>query len=139
MYDLNVLGGQNMKAQPIYLCIFALRPRNLGCCETWCSRVWRNDGSSKGTNHGQVDNFSNKNGTLQKDWTIIKSNELSDAFCIAVRGHKGWGSLFKAKYSLVVSFEAIEQNVPIYEPIRTAMEVEIENSEIELELSSNEE
>ena len=91
------------------------------------------------TNHGQVDNFSNKNGTLQKDWTIIKSNELSDAFCIAVRGHKGWGSLFKAKYSLVVSFEAIEQNVPIYEPIRTAMEVEIENSEIELELSSNEE
>lgn len=91
------------------------------------------------TNHGQVDNFSNKNGTLQKDWTIIKSNELSDAFCIAVRGHKGWGSLFKAKYSLVVSFKAIEQNVPIYEPIRTAMEVEIENSEIELELSSNEE
>lgn len=94
---------------------------------------------SNRTNHGQVDNFSNKNGTLQKDWTIIKSNELSDAFCIAVRGHKGWGSLFKAKYSLVVSFEAIEQNVPIYEPIRTAMEVEIENSEIELELSSNEE
>ncbi len=89
------------------------------------------------TNHGQVSDFSNKNGTLQKDWTIIKSNQLSDAFCIAVRGHKGWGSLFKAKYSLIVSFEAIEQSIPIYEPIRTAIEVEVETPEIELEVRSD--
>lgn len=70
--------------------------------------------------------------------TIAEASNGEEAMK-TVRGHKGWGSLFKAKYSLVVSFEAIEQNVPIYEPIRTAMEVEIENSEIELELSSNEE
>lgn len=89
------------------------------------------------TNHGQVDEFSNKNGTLQKDWTIIKSNQLSDAFCIAVRGHKGWGESFRAKYSLVVSFEAISQNVAIYEPIRTAVEAEIENNEIEMEVRTN--
>ena len=71
---------------------------------------------------------------LQKDWCIIKSNQLSDAFCIAVRGHKGWGGLFKAKYSLAVSFEAINQDIPIYEPIRTEIELAIENGEIEVEM-----
>lgn len=87
------------------------------------------------TNRGSADGYSRKNGTLQKDWCIIKSNQLSDAFCIAVRGHKGWGGLFKAKYSLVVSFEAINQDIPIYEPIRTEIETIIENSEIEVEMS----
>ena len=52
--------------------------------------------------------------SLQKDWCIIKSNQLSDAFCVAVRGHKGWGGLFKAKYSLAVSFEAINQDIQKY-------------------------
>lgn len=52
------------------------------------------------TNRGFADGYSRKKGTLQKDWCIIKSNQLSDAFCVAVRGHKGWGGLFKAKYSL---------------------------------------
>lgn len=75
-----------------------------------------------------------KKGTLQKDWCIIKSNQLSDAFCVAVRGHKGWGGLFKAKYSLAVSFEAINQDIPIYEPIRTEIETTIENKEIEVEM-----
>lgn len=88
------------------------------------------------TNHGQIPNFSCRNGTLQKDWTIIKSNQLSDAFCIAVKGHKGWGALFKAKYVLTVSFEALEQSVPIYEPIRAAIEIGLENAEIELEVPS---
>lgn len=87
------------------------------------------------TNRGVAEGYSRKNGTLQKDWCIIKSNQLSDAFCIAVRGHKGWGSLFKAKYSLAVSFEAINQDIPIYEPIRSEVESIIENSEIEVEMS----
>ncbi len=85
-------------------------------------------------NRGIISNFSRKNGTLQKDWAIIKSHQLSDAFCIAVRGHKGWGSLFKAKYSLVVSFEAIDQDIPIYEPIRSMVEVEVENNEIQVQI-----
>lgn len=63
---------------------------------------------------------------------------MNDAFCIAVRGHKGWGGLFKAKYSLVVSFEAINQDVPIYESIKTEMETEIDNSEIEVEMHIDE-
>ena len=86
------------------------------------------------TNRGNVDKISRKKGTLQKDWCIIKSNQLSDAFCIAVRGHKGWGDMFKAKYSLAVSFEAIDQDIPIYEPIRSMIEVEVENEEIEVEM-----
>ena len=89
------------------------------------------------TNRGMADKYSRKNGTLQKDWCIIKSNQLSDAFCIAVIGHKGWGGLFKAKYTLAVSFEAINQDIPIYEPIRTEIELAIENNEIEVEMSGN--
>ena len=89
-------------------------------------------------NHGIADGYSRKKGTLQKDWCVIKSNQLNDAFCIAVRGHKGWGGLFKAKYSLVVSFEAINQDVPIYESIKTEMETEIDNSEIEVEMHIDE-
>lgn len=86
------------------------------------------------SNRGIINNFSRKNGTLQKDWCLINSNQLSDAFCIAVRGHKGWSNLFKAKYSLAVSLEAINQDIPIYESIRTMVEVEIQNNEIEVEL-----
>ena len=88
------------------------------------------------TNRGSANGFSRKNGTLQKDWCIIKSNQLSDAFCIAVRGHKGWGSLFKAKYSLVVSFEAINQDVDIYEPVKTMIETVIEEREIEVQMEN---
>ena len=89
------------------------------------------------TNRGAAEGYSRKNGTLQKDWCIIKSNQLSDAFCIAVRGHKGWGGLFKAKYSLAVSFEAINQDIPVYEPIRTEIELAVENGEIEVEMPEN--
>ena len=89
------------------------------------------------TNRGAAYGYSRKNGTLQKDWCIIKSHQLSDAFCIAVRGHKGWGGLFKAKYSLAISFEAINQDIPIYEPIRTKIELAIESGEIEIKLSAN--
>lgn len=89
------------------------------------------------TNRGAADGYSRKNGTLQKDWCIIKSNQLSDAFCIAVRGHKGWGGMFRAKYSLAVSFEAINQDIPIYEPIRVEIESFVESSEIEVEMPGN--
>lgn len=89
------------------------------------------------TNRGAAYGYSRKNGTLQKDWCIIKSHQLSDAFCIAVRGHKGWGGLFKAKYSLAISFEAINQDISIYEPIRNEIELAVKSGEIEIELSNN--
>lgn len=116
--------------------------------ETFASRIFEtgaiidDDGDfnwvlGDATNHGAADGYSRKNGTLQKDWCIIKSNQLSDAFCVAVRGHKGWGGLFKAKYSLAVSFEAINQDIPIYESIRTEIETFVENSEIEVEMPAH--
>jgi len=91
-------------------------------------------GERRGDGHGQISNYSRSRGTLQKDWCIIKSNQLTDEFCIAVRAHKGWGSLFKAKYSLSVSFEAINQDVLIYEPIRIQNTIEIETQEINIEI-----
>ena len=92
-------------------------------------------------NWGRAKNFARPQQTLQKDWCIVNASEFSDEFCIAVRGHKGWGSLFKAKYTLAVSFEAIDQDVEIYEHIRlnnaVTVESEVESPEIELELPDN--
>ncbi len=87
-------------------------------------------GESRGRGQGKISGLSRSRGTLQKDWCIIKSNEFTDEFSIAVRGHKGWGSLFKAKYSLAVSFEAINQDITIYESIRVLNEAEVVGGEI---------
>lgn len=94
-------------------------------------------GESRGKGQGQISNFSRSCGTLQKDWCIIKSNQLSDAFCIAVRGHKGWESAFKAKYSLAVTFEAVAQDIEVYEPIQIANEIELKAPEITLEVEDS--
>ncbi len=67
-------------------------------------------------NYGKIDGVSRSAGTIQKDWTIVKSFELREAFCIAVVGHEGWNNDpdAEAPYSLVISFEAIASNIPIY-------------------------
>ncbi|WML51711.1 S8 family peptidase [Neobacillus sp. PS3-12] len=88
------------------------------------------------SNHGQAKDFSRSYSSLQKDWTIIRSNQLTDGFCVAVRGHKGWDANEPAKYSLVVSFEAINQDIEIYEKIRNLIEVEIDNLEQEIEVEN---
>ena len=86
-------------------------------------------------NWGDFKDFSRKGQTLQKDWCIVKSNQLNDVFCIAVRGHKGWGSLFRAKYALAISFEAVDQNVELYEKIRLEnINVEVETDEVRVEV-----
>lgn len=65
---------------------------------------------------GVVKKVSRSNGTIQKDWASIKSYKLREGFCIAVVGHEGWDKNPEATvpYSLVVSFEAINSEVPIY-------------------------
>lgn len=89
---------------------------------------------------GKIKDFSRTRQTLQKDWCVLNASQLSEEFCIAVRGRKGWGSLFKAKYALAVSFEAIDQNIEIYEPIRLSNQIEVEtiidNQEIEVDYRS---
>jgi hypothetical protein len=80
-------------------------------------------------NHGKNQGASRSAGTLQKDWAIVKSYNLRDAFCIAVVGHEGWNNDpdATAPYSLVVSFEAVEANIPIYTALVEAqVEVEVE-------------
>ncbi|MEM9509646.1 MAG: S8 family peptidase, partial [Cyanobacteria bacterium P01_E01_bin.35] len=73
----------------------------------------------KQKNHKTIKDISRSAGTIQKDWTIVKSYELREAFCIAVVGHEGWNNDpdTYAPYSLVVSFEAINADVPVYSPM----------------------
>lgn len=81
----------------------------------------------KQNNHGKIKDVSRSAGTLQKDWTVVKSFELTEAFCIALVGHSGWNNdpAAEVPYSLVVSFEALESNIPIYAALVEA-QVEIE-------------
>jgi hypothetical protein len=78
-------------------------------------------------NSGKIHGVSRSAGTVQKDWTVVKSFELREAFCIAVVGHEGWNNDpdAEAPYSLVISFEAIASDIPIYAPFVDA-QVEIE-------------
>ena len=81
----------------------------------------------KSDSRGSVDGISRTNSTVQKDWTTIKSYELSDDISFAVRGHKGWDKMHsEIPYSLVVSIEILNSNLEIYEAIRIENEVEIE-------------
>lgn len=83
----------------------------------------------KQNNYGIIKDVSRSAGTLQKDWTVVKSFELTEVFCIAVVGHEGWNNDPDAAvpYSLVVSFEAVDVNIPIYAAVveaQTQIEVE---------------
>ena len=89
---------------------------------------------------GLVRGVRRNSGTVQKDWAIVKSNDLPDQFCIAVVGHEGWSHDpdSTATYALAVTFEILGQEIPIYEPLRTAVlelqaEVEAE-AEAEIEI-----
>jgi len=80
------------------------------------------------------------NGTVQKDWAIVKSNALPQDSCIAVVGHEGWSRDpdATANYSLVVTFEIVGQEIPIYEMLRTAV-IEMQELEIEAQVKIPEE
>lgn len=91
-------------------------------------------------NWGSIRDIRRNVGTVQKDWAIVKSNALPEDFCIAVRGHQGWSRDpdAVARYTLVVTFDIIGQEIPIYEPLRTAvleLQSEIE-SEVEVEVET---
>jgi hypothetical protein len=65
----------------------------------------------------------------QKDWVKLKSYQLTESFCIAVVGHKGWEKDIRKSipYSIAVSFEALNKDLEIYEDIRVHNEVEFES------------
>jgi hypothetical protein len=78
-------------------------------------------------NHGKVRGISRNDSTIQKDWAYIKSYEWDQGFYIAVIGHMGWNTDMNATvpYALAVSFEAVNEDIAIYAPIRIMNEVEI--------------
>ena len=85
---------------------------------------------------GLVRDTKRSSGTLQKDWAVVKSNMLPEQFCIAVVGHQGWSRDpdSAARYSLAVTFEVLGQEIPIYEPIRTAvLELQVQLGAVEVE------
>lgn len=91
------------------------------------------------SNWGQIPDVRRDAGTVQKDWAVVKSNALPDDFCIAVRGHQGWSRDpdAVARYTLVVTFEIVGQEIPIYEPLHTAV-LELQ-SEVEAEVEAENE
>jgi hypothetical protein len=66
---------------------------------------------------GIVKEVSRSTGTVQKDWALVKSYDLREGFCVAVVGHEGWNrcSETTVPYSLVVSFEAVNSTIPLYD------------------------
>jgi len=108
--------------------------------DSFCSRMFRDESAEddgdeifrwmlrERSNHGVIEGISRQNGTLQKDWCYLRSYQLPHDFCIAVRGHPGWDPSpeTKAKYALVVSFEAVDGDLQIYQHVRTAIETRIE-------------
>ena len=83
---------------------------------------------------GFIRDTKRNNGTVQKDWAVVKSNRLPDDFCIAVVGHEGWSHDpdSTARYTLAVTFEILGQEIIIYDPLRTAV-IELQEIETEVE------
>ena len=92
----------------------------------------------KEKHYKSIKNVSRSIGTIQKDWAFVKSYDLREAFCIAVVGHEGWNNdpFAEVPYSLVVSFEAIQADIPIYTPmVEAQIETEVQ-TETEIEIQS---
>jgi len=64
----------------------------------------------------------------QKDWAVIKSNKLTESFCIGVVGHAGWEKDLKQEipYSITVSFEAINKDIEIYNLIQVENQLQVQ-------------
>jgi Subtilase family len=83
---------------------------------------------------GFIRDTKRNNGTVQKDWAVVKSNRLPNDFCIAVVGHEGWSHDpdSTARYTLAVTFEILGQEISIYDPLRTSV-LELQELETEVE------
>lgn len=84
--------------------------------------------------HGLIKGARRSSGTVQKDWSVKKSNALPENFCIAVVGHEGWNHDpdAEARYAITVSFEILGKEIPIFDAIRT----EVSNLESEIEVEA---
>ncbi|MEO0414746.1 MAG: protease, partial [Verrucomicrobiota bacterium] len=79
--------------------------------------------------YGKTAETSRDFGSVQKDWAVVEANQLPEVFAIAVRAHNGWNHKDNrgvAKYCLVVSFESLGADLPIYTAIQENISVESE-------------
>lgn len=86
---------------------------------------------------GIVRDVKRNSGTVQKDWAVVRSNTLPDHFCIAVVGHQGWSRDpdSVARYVLAVTFDVVDEEISIYEPLRAAViELQTQIAEVEAEV-----
>ncbi len=85
---------------------------------------------------GNITGVKRSIGTVQKDWAYLNSNQFPEDFCIGVIGHPGWDKDVdsSAKYSLAVSFDAINSDIEIYSSIEVAVEAIIEAGQIVVEV-----
>ena len=83
-----------------------------------------------------VEGVSRSTGTVQKDWAVVKSNELPENFCVAVIAHKGWSQdpETEAKFSLVVSFESVTEELEIHEQLEVAVNELVVELEAQVEV-----
>ncbi len=86
----------------------------------WCIR--------ENVNWGSVHGLRRQDSSLQKDWTILKAYQMPEQFSLAVVGHQGWEkNIFeKVPYAIAVSFEVLNAEIDVYNLIRVANEIEIE-------------
>ncbi len=79
-------------------------------------------------NNGIVRNMKRQDSTTQKDWAVISSNQLPDEFSLAVVGHLSWEKDMKTRvpYSIVVSFESLNPDIPVYQLFEVENRIDIE-------------
>ena len=86
-----------------------------------------------------VEGIRRQDGSLQKDWAIVKSNQLPEEFCIAVIGRKGWETKtsIEIPYAVTISFEVLnaENNIELYQSVQ-AVNIPVEVQQ-ELEIPVN--
>lgn len=85
---------------------------------------------------GNIRGVKRGSSTVQKDWVVLNSHELPHDFCIAVIGHAGWDldPDAYAKYALTVTFEAINNDIEIYDRIEASVNT-IQAPQIEAQVS----
>jgi hypothetical protein len=76
-------------------------------------------------NWGEIRGAKRDGGTLQKDWTYLKSYELPEVIAVAVRGHQGWARHnpdATARFALAVSIEAVNRDLLVYEHVQAEIQ-----------------
>lgn len=85
----------------------------------WSNPVW-----------GTVRGLKRQDSATQKDWVILKSNQLPEQLSFAVVGHKGWDKNLENEipFSLAVSIEALQGELQVYEQIRLSNQIVVEQN-----------